>query len=603
MFLLFLIVSGTANLKAQVRIGGTDSPNKSALLDLNTGDEIEPAGNLGLSLPRVKLEDVRQKLKNDEEPLSGTIVYNTNVDFARGKGIYFWADSLWLRAGATFSLREGDTLAILQKPEVKILLNPTEGLGASFGLNNYLDLGSAFRMDWKVTANGDSQYDPILQYTGTKREEIFVPYDQTERSYSVTVQAIADGYNDSPVSESVTSGEGIFAASYDLLGESYYDIAQTDYKSLAPHYPYGILAYRTPYALDTEKTYTYEIVGKGDSPSYLWSVTAGTQYLSNVSEVHNSSGSSVGLRFVDLSENSTIKSDSTAKLTVTLTCMVEDGTYNKTFTKDIEIGDRDVCIPSIGLTDMEGYDYTVYRFGTSGCWMTQNLRSTKTMQNGIEVVVPENANQAAVNTAAYYYPGTFTQDNLPDSLGLLYSWAGANIGTPAGETQDAFPYTTSTRQGICPAGWVIPSSWDYIMLEKEIAYNPTYYSTQTTAYSNPDFDWADIASWQPLTDPNNPLAWGRQMKSTNGLTAPSGATTSPAGGTSNDDGTGFNVLMVGSGETGSITGYGASAYTWTSGSYSSTAGIARGWETARNGVYYRRGTPKFNAFSVRCKKL
>jgi hypothetical protein len=83
--MLTLIVLGAASANAQVRIGGTDSPHASAVLDLNpnTGN-----ANGGLALPRVALANDSSKL-NGVKPQPGTVVYNTASTLA-GEGTYVW---------------------------------------------------------------------------------------------------------------------------------------------------------------------------------------------------------------------------------------------------------------------------------------------------------------------------------------------------------------------------------------------------------------------------------------------------------------------------------------------------------------------------------
>ena len=95
MFLLLLIGLGTANIKAQVRIGGDGAPNAAAVLDLNADESATPAGNKGaLALPRVSLASTTAQL-NGATPISGMLVYNTNNTL--GVGIYFWDGTHWLR--------------------------------------------------------------------------------------------------------------------------------------------------------------------------------------------------------------------------------------------------------------------------------------------------------------------------------------------------------------------------------------------------------------------------------------------------------------------------------------------------------------------------
>jgi hypothetical protein len=95
--LLFLMGLGTANLTAQVRIGGDAAPNAAAILDLNASDATNN-GNLGLSLPRVSLASETTPL-NGNTPKDGTLVYNTNSSLTSGTGLYYWVTDKWVKLG------------------------------------------------------------------------------------------------------------------------------------------------------------------------------------------------------------------------------------------------------------------------------------------------------------------------------------------------------------------------------------------------------------------------------------------------------------------------------------------------------------------------
>ena len=91
MFLLFLMSLGAANIKAQVRIGGSGAPNAAAVLDLNVDDS--DTGNKGaLALPRVSLANATAQL-NGSTPLKGMLVYNTGGTM--GAGVYYWNGTAW----------------------------------------------------------------------------------------------------------------------------------------------------------------------------------------------------------------------------------------------------------------------------------------------------------------------------------------------------------------------------------------------------------------------------------------------------------------------------------------------------------------------------
>ena len=91
MFLLFLGL-GTANVRAQVRIGGNTAPDAAAVLDLNADGST--TGTKGLALPRVNLTSNTMQLVSGVTNLTGMLVYNTTATL--GAGIYFWAGSQWV---------------------------------------------------------------------------------------------------------------------------------------------------------------------------------------------------------------------------------------------------------------------------------------------------------------------------------------------------------------------------------------------------------------------------------------------------------------------------------------------------------------------------
>ena len=95
MFLLFLIGLGTADVNAQVRIGGNAAPQGAAVLDLNADNTAAPAANKGaLALPRVRLDSTTMRL-NGTTPITGMLVWNTNTTV--GTGVYYWSGTAWVK--------------------------------------------------------------------------------------------------------------------------------------------------------------------------------------------------------------------------------------------------------------------------------------------------------------------------------------------------------------------------------------------------------------------------------------------------------------------------------------------------------------------------
>jgi uncharacterized protein (TIGR02145 family) len=93
--MLTLFILSTASMNAQVRIGGTDDPNESAVLDLNATNAANN-GKLGLALPRVELTSTGNyaPLKSH---VAGMTVYNTKTTGDVTPGAYYNDGSKWIR--------------------------------------------------------------------------------------------------------------------------------------------------------------------------------------------------------------------------------------------------------------------------------------------------------------------------------------------------------------------------------------------------------------------------------------------------------------------------------------------------------------------------
>ncbi|GHT39451.1 hypothetical protein FACS189437_02840 [Bacteroidia bacterium] len=104
--MLTLMVLSAASVNAQVRIGGTDSPHDSAVLDLNPN-----TGNAtgGLALPRVELIDSTQWL-NGTGPQPGTVVYNQKSSAKLAEGAYIWTPITGGGTSDGFTHHVGETI-------------------------------------------------------------------------------------------------------------------------------------------------------------------------------------------------------------------------------------------------------------------------------------------------------------------------------------------------------------------------------------------------------------------------------------------------------------------------------------------------------------
>jgi hypothetical protein len=100
MLSLCLLIS--ASVKAQVRIGGLDNPNPSAVLDLNATDAANN-GALGLALPRVALTSTTSYAPLKAH-VAGMTVYNTANNSYVTPGTYYNDGSGWVRIGSVSSV-------------------------------------------------------------------------------------------------------------------------------------------------------------------------------------------------------------------------------------------------------------------------------------------------------------------------------------------------------------------------------------------------------------------------------------------------------------------------------------------------------------------
>ncbi|MFV0537486.1 MAG: FISUMP domain-containing protein [Dysgonomonas sp.] len=251
------------------------------------------------------------------------------------------------------------------------------------------------------------------------------------------------------------------------------------------------------------------------------------------------------------------------------------------------------------VVDVEGNTYRIATFGSAGTWMIENLR-TKTYANGTSLPLLQNGTSINTNSQYYIFPNVSpTVDK--DAYGLLYTWAAATNNAHSDYFDNPGAGTVkSTVQGICPAGWVVPSDYDWTLLETEIANNSTTYSTYTAEAWDP--------SWEITYNTDARGDFGISMKSpvsVNGV-----ATDGQSSPVCKNNG--FNVLMVG-GVNDSNTDqvytpddYGNRAYFWTSSQQTNT-GIFKWYRRlyasqSSGGVERHMHVANQYIYSVRCKK-
>ena len=125
----------------------------------------------------------------------------------------------------------------------------------------------------------------------------------------------------------------------------------------------------------------------------------------------------------------------------------------------IPTGDAQPCPNNPTVTDYDGNVYNTVKIGNQ-CWMTENLRTTH-YADGAAISVGTSGS----TTASFYY----VYSGLDAALyGYLYNWPAVMHG--AGSTT-ANP---SGVQGICPAGWHLPSDAEWTQLTNYVSSVPAY---------------------------------------------------------------------------------------------------------------------------------
>ncbi|MDR0866682.1 MAG: fibrobacter succinogenes major paralogous domain-containing protein [Candidatus Symbiothrix sp.] len=582
---LFLSL-GTAVGLAQVVIGADQAPRTGAGLDLNS--------NKGLLLPRVSLSSTATDFQldgGDPTHAKGMVVYNTGANLG-GPGVFVWDGSKW-------------SIVQAELPAVTI---ETVGSGTSF-------CGSVTFKLTKPTGWSTAQWISLAvsnvtatlagaAYNGT------LTYNSVDNCYYYGITAAAVGQSavitvngnisGTPIAESTKTVTVNLNtdSSFKVGGENCFDIKRSS--DTDPDWNTRVQA-------DFTKMYEYALsgtVGSGFTiTSVTWSytnpenavetftpATTSTTPASNKVTVKYNPANLIGNTNIDATGIQVII---TATIVATSTGACPTAVY--TVSRTVTIKNADCCT---SVTDAEGNFYYAHQFGDAGCWMTQNLRSTYTMQGATKQNITAAGNQGHNNAAYLYFPNASSTVYINNpTYGLIYTWAAANIGTSATEASDAFSGTTSTRQGICPTGWHLPSDYEWGQLEKEIASNPKPYANQETAYSGAaGYDYTGSTGTRPNTGNTNLTYWGRQMKSTTAVngTATYGSSFSSADG-------GFDVLLVGYYSSGSSTVYGSQAYFHTSSSVAVNTGMNRNFYSGESGLGRHNGS-KASFYSVRCAR-
>jgi uncharacterized protein (TIGR02145 family) len=263
-------------------------------------------------------------------------------------------------------------------------------------------------------------------------------------------------------------------------------------------------------------------------------------------------------------------------------------------------------------------------FGAAGRWMTTNLAAwkydginhstdpsgTATGGSGTSRTLEgPNGNIGNLNNTAYWsYPGLnsgstnlgitnpMAYNNNPH-LGLLYTWDAATAGKGGangqGTANEGANNTYARVQGVCPAGWHLPSDYEWTELENAIIKSTTSYANVST-----NIDPGDNSALLPQNTTAGPrgTTHGQAMKDICGVHP-----TDPNGLSNNLATNGFNGLLAGYTSNGSTNHFGNIGFFWSSSSNTHSYSWQRYLKDSMTAVY-KSDYLRYYLFSVRCKK-
>lgn len=502
LFILFSLL----DVQGQVTIGGSFKPAEGALLDLKEFvDDVSKEGGRsairGLMLPRVKLQaltgDLGKSLDatvTDMETLDplvhiGLIVYHADRCSLNGAGLYLWNGMQW------------DNL-------------DTDAIGKIILGRNYLHLpsgkdarGAVYSQTLPIRWPGGKELNWTKVQTGTLSETIltepigsFGSLEQTPANMTFTPQPIEvpfypqdPKYNPWISKESKVKFDDLECSQVVdelILNQTNYGIKVND-RFLPSSYPY-IQFKDESIIVESNATWQATIMEspdnmvsdanpqkgdiRGQNRTDGTTVTELFKFKGNDTEVYN-------MTKVIISDTETPKRFKDIDISI-VKCNVDDFTLEEWATKAGFNPSRFSSIPNSGtlldasnqpLTlssgaqlhkDQNGNLFLSGEFGDAGRWMLNNLAATTFEPNTSDFSLQIGVAYSITEPIATYPDKRVDYYNKNKRVGLMYNYS-AVVGSRPGGTQ---------IQGICPNGWHIPSTKEWIELEIEIDKNTSKYA-------------------------------------------------------------------------------------------------------------------------------
>lgn len=586
-------------VKSQVTIGSDKEPNNGTLLDLTQG----ATTTKGLGLPRVHLTDLNKLYPmlssypaylNDENGEvdkqnlihTGLVVYNTPVvqgtagcltKGAMTSGVWIWNGTEWIPLGSAGFYDNSRTGEVSTITDTRDIQNPQIYKTGKFGSNWWMleNLRASVWPDASKTfimiGNSSNATDPYIYYPNND-SNLSGQYGNLYNWHAATRNQNVSTTDES-LSGPTKNIQGICPIGWHLP-------TNTEWNQLIAE----VTANPCKYGTDPDGShvgFNLEATTSVNLQATLGTTRPYTEGGFNSLPVGKANGggqvSNYGTQGHYWTSSSVDLSNAWRKYITTADPVVYEGADQRASLLSIRCVEDPATCDCCGLIDSEGNTYSTARFGTAGCWMTQNLRSTK---NEIINTLQENKNPSNnTTTPYYYYPKNDKSLFLANpEYGLLYTWPAANAGTDRFEEVDGRGAgSKSTRQGICPDGWVFPSDKDWEDLEVEMKSSPLLYST------NSSWGYAQTTMKSPIVVLNGEGVGGLGASFTNGL--------------------GFNGLLVGGMYDGAQFNYSRLAYYWTASYRPGQSPWHRSLNYEGSGIMGRTSSGQGDMLSVRCKKL
>ncbi|MBR4218892.1 MAG: T9SS type A sorting domain-containing protein [Bacteroidales bacterium] len=218
------------------------------------------------------------------------------------------------------------------------------------------------------------------------------------------------------------------------------------------------------------------------------------------------------------------------------------------------------------IKDVDGNEYHTLRVGER-CWLKENMR-TLHYSDGKAIEV----GTAASDTSAFCYYPAADGANV-DKYGLLYNWAAVMNGVPGSNG------TPSGVQGVCPAGWHVPSDAEWTNFITYVSSQGSFACNDNTA--NIAKALASESGWAPFSGEDLP-----------------DATCFPGVNASYNNASGFSIVLAGCYDGTAATQFQSAAYPWSAsdnGKFAYYRGITHNKATVE-----RDNIQKTYGYSVRC---